>query len=105
MPKRMSTFKVESDIVQGDGSWVLFRAVPYELVTEAAGAAAGETNPAYEIEFTERLLKVGIAKWNWVDDDDKPMPTPQEGLPVGKLLTSEIEFLVNSLLGTARVKK
>jgi hypothetical protein len=59
-----SKFRVESDEVQGPGSWVDFQRPTW-------GMTASVTNG-------RELLGLCIVGWNWTDDDDQPLPLPKD---------------------------
>jgi len=103
MPKRQSIKRIESTEVQGEGSYVVVRR---QLVSEMRKFASGETwkqiqkmqsgeleDPALALamaqEATERVIE-----WNWVDDDDNPLPLPKDDPEVfDKLTDEEFAFL------------
>jgi len=90
----------------GEDSYVKIRSVPYAMVQEAAAKKdSKDTTPDEEQEFTEKLLKASVIEWNWVDDDDKPLPDPNhEDWDLGNLLINEVEFLVESVMGREKGK-
>lgn len=46
------------------------------------------------------LLAPFVMEWNWVDDDDEPLPQPREGAEVlDALLTDELNFIANAIGG------
>ena len=106
MPKRQSVREVDSEEVQGEGAYVIVRSVPYGLIREAAEKKdRDDVAPEEEQAFTERLFEAGIKEWNWVDDDGKSLPYPgQEGWSIDALLTTEVEFLVEAILGRKKLK-
>ena len=59
-----SKFRVESDEVQGPGSWVDF-----QRPTWGMGRA---------VKTGSELLALCILDWNWTDDDDQPLPLPKD---------------------------
>ena len=87
--------KVDSDEVQGEGSFVVLHAATLGEVIRAQKAEGGAVD---SMEFGVALLKRLVVDWNWVDDEDKPLPKPKDdpdvidGLPL-----QELTFLVGAL--------
>lgn len=104
MSERKSTFKVGSEEIQGEGSYVLFHQMSFGMVLEAMKKQGDKTKPAEEKEFTERLLKDAVVEWNWVDDDGALLPLPSKGLEIESLLTNEIIWLVEQVTGKSQAK-
>lgn len=115
MPKRQNVFEVPADIVQGEDSFVRYRAMNYKrskLV--AAKLAAIEKNDELaedekldrQVEISEQLLIDYIVDWNWVDDDGKPLPLPSADREVlDRLTNEEVTFLSSTLNGKDVEKK
>lgn len=76
MPTRKTTYRVKSDAVQGEDSWV---ELSYMTWGEVQAAMSGDLK-------ADDILKAHVKGWNWVDDDDKPLA-----------------FDVNTLLGPERI--
>lgn len=83
---RKDTYRVPSDDVQGDGSWVEFRAITRGEWKEFLAA---------DQETTEQLLPGYIAAWNWKDRDGVDLPLPPE---LDALTTVEVGFLVRCIV-------
>lgn len=101
MAKRRSTYRVSSEEVQGEGSFVVLRAVPYKVAREALslrGDSAGVSLVEAE-QYVRSLIASSIVEWDWVDDDDNLLPVP-EGDNLDSLLSLEVKFLTEELLGT-----
>jgi hypothetical protein len=63
-----SKFRVPSDEVQGEGSWVDFQRPTWGMIGEL---------PADD-RSGKRLLELAIVGWNWTDDDGAPLPLPRD---------------------------
>lgn len=104
MPKRINTHKVFTPKLQGDGSYVTFRSIPYGRVKEIQRqfAEVAEQSTETKIEETnalmESLFKELVTEWNWVDDKGTDMKLPSEGLDIGTLNAEEVEFLSNQIV-------
>jgi len=98
MPKRQSVKSHKSDEVQGEGSFVITTAVKVREIREIRKRAA---DPEFDdFEGGIKLLAGHVVKWNWVDDEDKPLPCPKDDPSVIDELTNEgSEYLVGLLMG------
>ena len=96
MPKRQSMRRVKSDLVQGEGSYIDMRQIPYGMIADARKMkASGEVD---EVEYTRDLVNRIVAGWNWVDDDGNPLPPPGEDPDViDRLLASEVACIVQQV--------
>lgn len=70
MPERQApTFRVPTEDVQGEGSWIELRKITYG------------TRKAYQDDEVDPIDIIAghIAGWNWVDSEGDPLPQPGEG--------------------------
>ena len=105
MAKRQSVFLVPSDEVQGEGSWIKLKAIKYGLSKRVAVELEGVSD-AEKLEVNARLIAEHLLGWNWVDDNDEPLPVPSENPDVLDDLTSqELEFIGEAMQGTVARKK
>lgn len=115
MPRRQSIRRVASEAVQGEDSYIIVRKMTVgehtrhlALVADAQQAQAdGDSQriTAIESEMTG-LLASCVRGWNWVDDDDEPLPSPAEDEDVLQALTlDEVEFIVNAIRGNVDSEK
>lgn len=123
MAQRQRSRRVDSEIVQGKGSFVTIRRLTLEEAREYQTAAGSkyvvddgltdEENEALKKEFDEtreiesrRLLSKFIISWDWVDDDghalDQPGTNPEVFL---KLTDLEFQFLSKALTDTSELEK
>lgn len=101
MPKRQSVKTHDSDEVQGDGSKVVLSSVKVREIR--ALRKLGDDPNFDEFEGGVALLSKHIVKWNWVDDEGKPLPQPKEDPDViDELTNEESEFLVGLLIGASK---
>ena len=90
--KKIETFK--SDLVQGKGSWVKIQTPTYEDIDEVI-ANVDDDSAKTKMELSKALIDKLTLEWNWVDDDDIPLPQPQEDSDVIKRLPiQETLFLI-----------
>lgn len=119
MPKRNNTFRVESDEVQGEGSFVVLRRQSWgdaqrnnRLLAEMNGGELprGPEQVRLTTEFleanvdiTQETLAKAVVAWNWVDDEEKPLPIPSAGEP--NLTGEEVQFIIRALSAKAETEK
>ena len=109
MPKRQSVVRIDSTVVQGDGSFVeLSRAKVADIkaMIQKYGNSFATTDDASmdsmlaNVEAAREMLVRLVHKWNWVDDDDQPMPQIHDDPNVLELLTvEEMTFLMKQVTG------
>jgi len=85
MSKRQTTYKVNSEKVQGKDSWVELSYITYG---EFQGILTDAIKPS-------ELLEKHVVRWNWVDGDGQPLQPP--GAHLDDLFAHEREFLLNCL--------
>lgn len=130
MPKRQRIQKFLSTEVQGEDSWVRVspltvaemrvnrerRQKDEEAIKEwlkAAKLAGEKKQEAPERPETVDLFELGlqvlkdhVVEWNWVDDDDVPLPQMPEHPEVLELLTdTEVGFLGDCIQGSEEAAK
>jgi hypothetical protein len=91
MAQRVTTRKVLSDEVQGEGSWVMLRALPYGMVTRRAKITQDDMEQV--LAFNQEFLAEVVVDWNWVDDAGAPLPIPAQ---VDQLVIPEFEFIARA---------
>lgn len=109
MPKRKTIRQVDTEEVQGEGSFVVISGVKVSEIRRArqlAKEAADSENTEYDsFEAGFEMLRDHIIKWNWVDDDGTPLPQPKEHPEIFDDLTSdEVTYLVKVLNGDEDLK-
>lgn len=121
MPERKNTFRVESDEVQGEGSFVVLRKPSWreqqdknERIAEANGGAMPRSMAELarvttewlrtNREVAEQQVAGCVVRWNWVDDEGKPMPLPKDG-GMAQLSFDEMQWLYTRLQPQAEAAK
>ena len=80
MAKRKGTsWKVSTESVQGEGSWVELRGV---TVGEQKAARAGQLDD-------DQVIIEHVIGWNWADEAGRPLPLPKDEPGIVDTLTSE----------------
>lgn len=105
MAKRQATYRVFSDQVQGEGSYVVLRRLPYSRARDAA-LMADDAGVKAEAEYTQQMIVDGVVEWDWVDDAGELLPLPRDAKEFDDLglLVHEVEFLVTHLTQAPDVK-
>jgi hypothetical protein len=95
MAQRQSTKRILSDQVQGEGSYVVLRAVPYGLITRRAKMDADDMGQM--LEFNAEFLASVVVDWNWVDDAGEALPLPADDPTVlDRLVLPEFQFIAEA---------
>lgn len=103
MPKRIKVRKVETPELQGDDSWVTLQSPTMEEY-EAFGTVLKSAQAENDENAVYQQLSKFVIEWNWVDDDDVPLPQPHDNPDVFRKLTgAELGFLSRSLQSTSDV--
>ncbi|MBU0847016.1 hypothetical protein KKH23_07470 [Patescibacteria group bacterium] len=107
MPKRQNIVQLDSSKVQGEGSYVIVRRqIVEEMRTFLSSETWAELQKSLKDDATGGAVVIDIAKeasgriieWNWVDDNDDPLPLPKDDPEVFDRLTDqEFMFLSNAL--------
>lgn len=127
MPKRQSTKIIPTPEMQGDDSWIKVRPPTVkeskkhrntlreiEQQLEDVLNAGGDALKEQELEDEKESLGLEFmssffVEWNWVDDDDKPLPQPLGNPDVFELCNAfEVKYLgelINNLMGSEDEKK
>ena len=98
-PKRRRVVRHASNEVQGEGSWVIVAALNVAEMRRYRKASNEEDFDAFEMGI--EVLRTHVYTWNWVGDDDVPLPQPKDDPEVIDLLTDdEVEFLSARIQGS-----
>jgi len=97
---RQGTYRVETDAVQGEGSYVVLCKLPYGKAKEAFAYINGDApgSKADEVQFTESMVVEAIVEWNWTDEHGTPIPIPKETADLNALTAEEVNFLVGKII-------
>jgi len=108
MAKRLNVYRVDSSIVQGEGSFVEIRALTRDQAKEDRKelVAARDLSDDQQEEASDAWIASMVAGWDWVDDNGLPLPLPGTDVSViGKLSIQELGFLVETIEGQITRKK
>ena len=99
MPKRKRLQRYPSDEIQGEGSWVIVGRLTVEEMRAIRKVRAGEDPDLFELGVD--MLKSNVKEWNWVDDEDEPLPQPKDDPTIiDKLSDPESTFLTECIQGS-----
>ena len=113
MPRQKRTVEVDSSRVQGEGSWVRISKMTWGEIKamrakskEAEGDDDEEGDADLAFEMGEETIVKHVIGWNWADEDEKPLPQPQDDPAVFDTLTDdEFGFLAEAIAGSEEVRK
>jgi len=99
MPKRIRVREIPSPELQGEDSWVKVKAptmaefnqiqsLPAQMQELAATEGVAADVIKKMAKEYEELIAQFILEWNWVDDDDKPLPQPHNNPEIFDQLTA-----------------
>jgi hypothetical protein len=106
MPQRKNVRTINSEKVQGEGSFIRVRGTTVKETREAVGqgSVADDAPKEERIAAYDRnldFLLSHVLDWNWVDDEGKPLPIPRENAEVKDMLTSdEVGFIGDAITGS-----
>ena len=105
MAKRnVETRRIDSAEVMGEGSYVVLKPVKYGRIREAIAMSQSGDNAAGE-QLLASLIVGAVVEWDWVDDDEQPLPAPTKPEDLDELYTEEVKFLTAQILPTAKELK
>lgn len=92
--KNKNRVRVDSSAVQGEGSFVIVDRITWGLMQELLPNA----DKLNEKEIAMQIIPKLVVAWDWVDDDDNPLPQPKDNPEVfDQLNDAEIEFLTGAM--------
>jgi len=101
MAKRTTVKRFDTDEVQGEGSYVVLSSLKVKEIRHLRNADKAKDNDFDAFDEGCKLLAQHIVDWNWVDDEDQPLPLPKGKVSVIDMLTNEeSEFLSDLMTGT-----
>ena len=121
MPKRQTVKRHETEEIQGEDSYVVVTGIKVrdirrlrkmvrneglqERNEEHREKGESEEEPTDQFEESLKLIAKHVTKWNWVDDDEEPLPVPAENPEVMDELTNEeAVFLTELMIGSIAAK-
>jgi len=90
--------RVDSSEVQGEGSFVLLKSPGFSDLREIGGLSTLEEDTSATVKAMIPLWASLVIDWDWVDDDDNPLPKPSDQPEViDSLSFQEQQFLLDAL--------
>lgn len=110
---RVTSRRVETPELQGEGSYVVFRKLSHGASKHARrfmviGDVRNRTDLTIdeidklikeEEELTIKLLTTGIIEWNWQDENGKDLSIPKTSEELDHFTDDELRFLSNCCVG------
>jgi len=110
---RVTSRRVETPELQGEGSFVVFRKLSHGAVKEVRRfMVIGDVKErkdltveqidemiAKEEMLTLELVSNGIAEWNWQDENGNPLPIPKTTEDLDKMTDEEVQYIVMGCIG------
>ena len=98
MSKRRRIVRFDSPDIQGEGSWAEVGQLTVKEMRAIDKLKVSDDFDSFDLAID--TIKTHVIAWNWVDDDDKPMPQVPDCPEVVETLTDyEIEFLGTCIRG------
>lgn len=102
MPQRQYIITHDSTKVQGEGSFIKIKAMKYGEAKDLLKSVEKATSDLEKMKMSEQLIFDYVYDWNWVDENDKPLPLPKDDPTVIDSLTqTEIEFIAGLMSNKA----
>ncbi len=96
MAKRNSTKRIDSESVQGEGSYVVLRHMKVGMWRKLKKKLDEKDADNFIIDL--ETIQGHVVEWDWVDDDGKPLPLP-DSISVDDidLTIEEKSFLIGAI--------
>jgi len=108
MPQRQSNTKRVEGGPQGEDAFVTIQRLTIdegETFSKLFANIDPATAEQREAEVRSRMAEI-LLGWNWVFDDGSPMPSPHDNVGlIGKLYSSELEWLMKAIMGNTEGEK
>lgn len=96
MAKRNNTKRVDSEAVQGDGSYIVLRRLKVGVWQRIKKKTAEPKANNFTIDL--ETIQEHVIEWDWVDDDGKPLPLPGDvSVDDLDLTIEEKSFLIGAI--------
>ena len=100
MPQRQNRVRIDSEAVQGEGSFVVLRRLTVGEIKHVRKSAEDS------FELTEEMVRDHIVEWNWADEEGNPLPQPAKDPTVFESVTDEeLSWLAKAIAGVAESRK
>jgi len=124
MPKRKNTKQIPSPELQGEDSWIEMKAPKVGDMKTYRKCIGGLIKKQHKLQASDKMqtpemidvltaieaaghdfILEHIVAWNWVDDDDKPLPQPHEEGAIDLLEVLERDWLLRQFQANESQKK
>lgn len=104
MPKRQNRIRAATPDVQGDDSYIVVTLPTTQELKAIIRLEDSDNVQAFESGAD--LIRNHLKEWNWVDDDEEPLPLPKDDMDViGRLTAQEFRTVLDVMTGSADGKK
>lgn len=104
MPRRQNRIRAETVDVQGDDSYIVVTLPTTQELKAIIRLEDGDNVQAFDSGAD--LITRHVKEWNWVDDDEKPLPLPKDDPDViGQLTAQEFRTVLDVMTGSIDGKK
>ncbi|MHC4195892.1 MAG: hypothetical protein ACYSYU_10795 [Planctomycetota bacterium] len=87
---------VDSSEIQGEGSFVKIKNISLNEILGHSQGAKGKPDDEEAAQMGLQILDDMIVDWDWVDDEDNPLPVPAENPgTIASLPFQESSWLLN----------
>ncbi len=107
MPKRANVKRFDSPDVQGEDSFVILRRFTWGEAKALRRDAQAANTDDDKFGVMAYAIITHLTGWNWVRDDDSPMPLPVTESDLDAMNDAEITFLsncINDLIGVPQAE-
>lgn len=120
MAQRITNRKIDTAGLQGEGSFIVIKSLPYGTTRQLNRISALmeqteklEELPADEkarviddgVAFTDKIIIESLVDWNWVDDRGEAMQLPTKPEDLDTLTFDEVKFIIESVKGSKEAAK
>lgn len=114
MPQRITNRKIDTPELQGEGSFIVIKSLPYGVTRQLNRISTlmqdtenmEKETPERRLQivedgvaFTDKIVIDSLVEWNWVDDLGNPMSLPSKPEDLDTLTFEEIQFIIECVKG------
>ena len=101
MPQKTLVKRVQTKDIQGEGTYVVVRALTWGEQKAFRREAEARVDP--DEQLIEATLASRVIEWNWSDENEVPLPLPKDDPTVlDRLTDEELTCLTRAIFGTAK---
>jgi hypothetical protein len=89
----------------GEDSYVVIRPVKYGAARQVMELDESEMTAEERQTFLEDFIVNAVVEWNWVDDDNNPLPQLESRDVLEQLYAHEFQWLSEAILSATEAQK